>query len=96
MAGRILAPPWVNLKIPAIVIERLPGPGQPADSKIYLGKYEEKALIGLDPWEESFAVGDLPAGWYRITFVQYGMQQQEVQVFPGQLSVVTFDLTSEN
>jgi murein DD-endopeptidase MepM/ murein hydrolase activator NlpD len=95
IAGRILANPWIKLNISSIVIERIPGPQEAASPQIYLGIYEEKSLRGLEPWGESFAVGDLPPGMYRISFVQYGMQQQEIEVLPGRLSVVTFDLTGE-
>jgi murein DD-endopeptidase MepM/ murein hydrolase activator NlpD len=95
IAGRILANPWIKLNISSIVIERIPGPQEAASPQIYLGIYEEKSLRGLEPWGESFAVGDLQPGRYRISFVQYGMQQKEIEVLPGRLSVVTFDLTAE-
>ena len=95
IAGRILANPWINLNISSIVVERLPGPEALTSPVKYLGIYEEKNLRGLDPWGESFAIGDLPPGKYRVSFVQYGMQQQEIEVLPGKLSLVTFDLTGE-
>lgn len=95
IAGRILADPWINLNISSIVVERIPDLQEPTAPQTYLGIYEEKSLRGLEPWGESFAVGDLPPGRYRISFVQYGMQQQEIDVFSGRLSVVTFDLTNK-
>lgn len=90
LAGRILDPQGNYLSVPNIVVEHLPAPDQPPDRSFYTATYVEKMLVGQLPWEESFALGDLPAGWYRISFVQYGFQRQLVQVFPGKLTVVTF------
>jgi len=92
LAGRIVDKNGLRLDIPNIVIEHLPAPDQPADSQIYTGTYQELDLLEQPPWNESFAAGDLPAGWYRIEFVQYGMQERIVQVLPGQLTLVTFNL----
>lgn len=92
LAGRIVDKNGLRLDIPNIVIEHLPAPDQPADLQIYTGTYQEQDLLDQPPWNESFAAGDLPAGWYRIEFVQYGMQERIVQVLPGQLTLVTFNL----
>lgn len=92
IAGRLLAPQGVVLNISSVVLEQLPTPQQAPISQVYLGVYEEKSLPGQPPWGESFAAGDLPAGWYRISFIQYGLQERLVQVFPGQLTLVTFNL----
>ena len=51
--------------------------------------YEEPALVGTPPFEESFAIGDLPAGLYRVTLARQGVQEFLVEVLPGQLTVVT-------
>lgn len=91
LAGRFVDSYGNNLSKPDIVLEHLPeGPDAPRGLQITLLSYEEKALIGQPPWEESFAVGDIPAGWYRITFPHFGARQELLQVFPGQLTVVTF------
>jgi len=95
IAGRILAPQGFKLEISSIVLEQLPSPERAPVSQVYLGIYEDKALPGQLPWGESFAAGDLPAGWYRVSFIQYGMQERLVQVLPGQLTVVTFQLGQE-
>jgi hypothetical protein len=92
LAGRILDARGNYLPVSSIVVQHLPAPGQPADGEFYLGTYEEKGLLGQSPWEESFAAGDLPAGWYRVSFAQNGMQARLVQVLPGQLTVVTWKL----
>ena len=92
LAGRILDADGGYLAVPNIVVEYLPDRNGPAAWEAYVGTYEEKKLVGQPPWQENFALGDLPAGWYRISFVQYGMQSRLVQVLPGQLTVVTFEL----
>ena len=89
IAGRVLDSYNANLQVSSIVLEHSPdGPDQPNDFQVTLLSYEEKNLIGLSPFEESFGIGDLEAGWYRITYPYLGLQQRLVQVFPGQLTVV--------
>jgi murein DD-endopeptidase MepM/ murein hydrolase activator NlpD len=79
-----------TLELSDIVLEHLPnGPDQPDDLEIHLQTYQEKALVGMSPFFESFGAGDLPAGWYRINFPHFGARQVLVQVFPGQLTVTT-------
>lgn len=91
LAGRFIDSYGENLEKSDIVLQHLPeGPEGPSDLQITLMSYEEPALIGQPPWGESFAIGDIPAGWYRITFPHFGLQEQLVQVFSGQLTVVTF------
>ena len=63
----------------------------PAISRSALMTYEEKGLVGQPPFLESFGLGDLPAGLYRISFPMGGLRQELVQVLPGQLTVVTFE-----
>jgi murein DD-endopeptidase MepM/ murein hydrolase activator NlpD len=96
LAGNFIDSYGNNLQKTSIVLEYLPnGPDQPANSGpeallINLRSYEEKALLGQPPWGESFAVGDIPAGWYRVSFPHGGLERILVQVFPGQLTMVTF------
>lgn len=93
LAGRILNSNAVNLGEKVIVLEHLPeGPDGPSGLDVKVLTYEEKDLIGLPPWEESFAVGDIPPGWYRISFPHFGLQKFLVQVFPGQLTMVTLQV----
>lgn len=94
IAGRILYPAGYRSRLSSIVLERLSGPQGDALAQVYLSPYEEAALAGQPPWGETFGAGDLPAGWYRITFIQFGLQSREVQLVPGQLTQVTFDLQS--
>jgi murein DD-endopeptidase MepM/ murein hydrolase activator NlpD len=92
LAGRILDANGKYLSVNSIVVQHLPAPGQPSDGEFYLGTYEDKVLVGQSPWEENFAAGDLPPGWYRVSFAQNGLQAQEIQVLPGQLTLVTWRL----
>ena len=80
-----------SLELTNVTLQHLPsGPDGPSDLTISLSTYEEKSLVGQAPYSESFGAGDLPAGWYRITFPMNGLRKELVQVFPGQLTVVTF------
>ncbi len=78
-----------------IVLQRLPeGPEGPKDLEFYTLAYEEKALVGLSPWQEGFAIGDLPAGLYRVTLAYRGLRQYLVEILPGQLSMATFRIAA--
>jgi len=90
IAGRVLDAKGNPVPISNIVVERQGGKGQPAVETFYLKTYAEKRLWGQNPWEESFAAGDLPAGSYKITFRLGSHYEQVVQVQPGQLTEVTF------
>ena len=84
LAGRILDGQGQPMKVANIVVEALSG------GTYYLNTYSESKLVGQDPWQESFAIGDLLAGEYQINFVQGGMQQRTIEVQPGVLTLVTF------
>ena len=91
LAGRFLNSYNTNLELPSVVLQHLPsGPDGPSDFEVSMTTYEEKGLLGQAPFLESFGAGDLPAGWYRVTFPMNGLRKELVQVFPGQLTVVTF------
>ena len=91
LAGRFLNSYNTSLELPSVVLQHLPsGPDGPSDFEVSMTTYEEKGLLGQAPFLESFGAGDLPAGWYRITFPMNGLRKELVQVFPGQLTVVTF------
>ncbi len=90
LAGRLLDPQGNFLSVESIVLEHLLAPDGLVDWRLYLQTYAEKALVGLSPYEENFAIGDLPSGWYRISFVQNGMQEHLLQILPNQLTVVTY------
>jgi murein DD-endopeptidase MepM/ murein hydrolase activator NlpD len=93
LAGRVVDPAGRPVAVKDIVLEHLlDGADSASDWEIYLDSYEEKALLGRSPWGESFGAGSLAPGWYRISFPRGGLQSQVVQVFPGKLTVVTFQV----
>lgn len=93
LAGQILDLNGKYVQVSNIVLEQLAGPGQPAAKTIYLKTYAEKRLMGLSPWEENFAIGDLPAGDYQISFYwQNRLQQRLIKIKPGKLTSVSFQL----
>lgn len=94
VSGRVIDSYGNNVPVSSIVLEYLPDGSQGADqSEIYLLSYEEKALIDQPPYRESFAVGDIPPGLYRISFPFYGRQEFLAEVFPGELTVLTFNFS---
>lgn len=91
IAGRFLSNYNESMEMPSIVLQHLPdGPDSPGDFETTVVTYEEKGLVGQPPFQESFGVGDLIPGLYRISFPMGGLRQELVTVYPGQLTVVTF------
>lgn len=90
MAGSFIDPYGNNLPKNSLVLEHLPGgPDQPNDLEFALLSYEEKELIGMAPWKESFGAGDIPAGLYRLSFPHFGLKEVLFTVYAGQLTVLT-------
>jgi murein DD-endopeptidase MepM/ murein hydrolase activator NlpD len=90
IAGQIVDAAGDFIHVPNIVLEQLAGAGLPVVDQFYLQTYSATRLRGLDPWEESFAIGDLLAGDYQISFLLDGiLHQQVVSVKPGRLTLVT-------
>lgn len=95
LAGRFFDRFGNSLEMDSVVVQRLPqGADGPSDFQVTVRTYEEKGLVDQPPFEESFGVGDLPPGLYRITFPLEGLRQELVQVFSGQVTVFTFRLTN--
>jgi murein DD-endopeptidase MepM/ murein hydrolase activator NlpD len=90
LAGSVMNSEGVYEPVENIVIEQLAGPGLPAIDQFYLTTYEKKELRGQGPWNESFALSDLPPGDYQITFMLNGLQQKVVTVESGMLTLVNF------
>lgn len=51
---------------------------------LYFSTYEEDALAYLAPFMENFALGDLPAGAYDLSFVAYTLETHRVEIRPGE------------
>lgn len=94
LAGRILDARGNSLAVKNIVVERIADGTQSPFYRDFVGTYEEKGLLNQSPWREDFGLGDLPPGQYKVSFVQYGFQQYQVQVLPGRLTLVIFQLGS--
>jgi murein DD-endopeptidase MepM/ murein hydrolase activator NlpD len=92
LAGRILDGQGDLLVLDNIVLEHLAGAGSPPKKTYYLNTYSENRMVGLEPWEESFAIGDLPPGEYQVSFFKVGMQQFIVTVEPGKLTLVNIQV----
>ena len=93
LAGRILDSQGAHIPVSNILVEQLGVSGGPAVDQVYLKTYSESRLAGLNPWEESFAAGDLPAGAYQISFWHNNdLHQRVVEILPGQLTFVTFQI----
>lgn len=92
IAGRVVDSSGNYVTIDNIVVERLAGQGQPALDQYYLKTYTKDTLIGLSPFQESFALGELPPGQYQITFYMNTFIQMVVEVKPGEVTRVTFTL----
>ncbi len=57
----------------------------------YLETYADWTVNGDDNLGENFVLGDLPAGHYRVSFVARGLQVYDVEVQPGQVTMIVFD-----
>jgi len=88
LVGTILDNHGTVQRFPDIKLEQITGekPAKP----VYIDSYDDPLLRGDDLLQEVFAIGDLPAGTYQITFSPYGVAQRiQVQVLPGQITKVT-------
>jgi hypothetical protein len=47
------------------------------------------ATNGRDPWQENFAIGDLPLGEYQISVWLGQIHQKLVEIESGKLTLVT-------
>jgi hypothetical protein len=92
LAGLFIKSDGDFVKIDNLVLEQLAGPGQPAIDQIYLKTYAEERLGGQPPYEENFSVSGLTPGQYQVSFWLNGMQQQEVEIQPGKLTFVNFQV----
>lgn len=91
LAGKVVNELGEYVSIQNITIENLNTAAGGKLRTIYLRTYLEEDQLGLSPWEESFAAGDLPEGTYQITFWHGANQyQRQVEIEPGKLTYVNF------
>ena len=91
LAGKVIDDQGNYVAIRNIQIESLRTAAEGKLRPIYIRTYLDPAQMGLSPWGESFAAGDLPEGTYLIWF-WYGPNEyiREVEIEPGKLTYVTF------
>lgn len=65
--------------------------GEPTRAK-YLTTYARETLNGDDVLQENFALGDLPAGTYRVAVSTTTFYEQTVTIEPGRLAWVVFEV----
>jgi len=87
LAGRIVDAQGDLLGAENVVIKRLDGNGKMVKA-YYLTTYEDAQMLGQPPWYDSFAIGDLEAGTYQISFIYKHEQKYQVQVMPGGVTYV--------
>jgi hypothetical protein len=90
LAGRIVDEFGTPIYIPNVVVEHLSSEGEVLET-IYVETYADFTLNSDNTWGENFALGDLAPGMYRVTFVARGLQVRELEIYPGQLTLMVFD-----
>jgi murein DD-endopeptidase MepM/ murein hydrolase activator NlpD len=90
LAGRIVDEFGTPIYIPNVVVERLSDVGEVVEI-MYVETYADFTVNGDDEWGENFAISDLLPGRYRVSFVARGLQVWELEVHPGQLTLMVFD-----
>jgi murein DD-endopeptidase MepM/ murein hydrolase activator NlpD len=88
LAGRIIDRQGNIINITNIVAELLDPAGESVVGRTYLRTYGGESLLGQAPWEESFGLGDLIPGTYKLSFLLNGYQQRLVDVQPGKLTLI--------
>jgi len=90
LAGRIGDEFGTPIYIPNVVVERL-GPEGEVLEMIYVETYADITVNSDNTWGENFAISDLLPGKYRVTFIARGLQVRELEIYPGQLTLMVFD-----
>ncbi len=89
LVGTFLDPSGTVRRYNNIKVEKVDG--ENLGNPVYLESYADPALHGDDLFQEVFAIGDLPSGYYRITISTNGISQRlEVQVLSDQITKIIF------
>ncbi len=54
----------------------------------YFSTYEDASLSFQLPFEENFAIGNLPPGMYELSFIAYKLEKHTIEILPGELTQV--------
>ncbi len=87
LAGRIVDGTGNLLSVSSIVLKKLDNKGKTTQT-FYLSTYEDPEMLALAPWYDSFALGDVAAGTYQISFIFKHEQKYTVKVQPGEVTYV--------
>jgi len=91
IAGLILDEFGSPIPVASISIEHLAPDSDESLSNYYLESYADWTVNGDNMLQENFVIGDIQAGKYRVSFVARGLQIYEVDVLPGQVTMIVFD-----
>ncbi|MBC8505841.1 MAG: peptidoglycan DD-metalloendopeptidase family protein [Anaerolineales bacterium] len=91
IAGQILDEFGSPIPIVSISVEQLSLEGDEILSTYYIESYADWTVNGDNDLGENFVISDLPTGKYRLSFVARGLQVYEVDVLPGQVTLISFD-----
>jgi murein DD-endopeptidase MepM/ murein hydrolase activator NlpD len=76
---------------PSFHVQTYPDRNQPATAAYQLDAISPDTVNARDPWNEIAALGDQPAGWYRITVIRAGILYEKwVKIETGKLTLVMF------
>jgi hypothetical protein len=93
LAGRVVDADGNYRQVSHIRIDNLRATDQGELRSIFLRTYLDREQRGQTPWNDSFATSGLPEGTYKISFwYQSQLYQREVEVQPGMLTIVTFEV----
>ena len=74
---------------PSFNVQYYPDRNKPATAAYQVDAYALETVNTRDPWNEIAAIGDQPAGWYRVTFLWAGvLYERWVEIQPGKLTRV--------
>jgi len=92
LAGRVLDGRGNSVKS-VVTIQRMANGAILPDPIYPLETYAHESLNSDDVFHETFAVGELPAGEYRLTLIYNGkVYEQRIEIKSGMLTLVTFRL----
>jgi murein DD-endopeptidase MepM/ murein hydrolase activator NlpD len=93
LAGRVIDRQGNYVPVRNILVENVRNTTQTRVGPLYLRTYLDNNQMGLEPWKENFAASYLPEGTYQVSFwYQSNLYEREVEVQPGKLTFVTFEV----
>jgi len=93
IVGRFVDDQGNPLYYPSLNIQYFPDRSGPQAAAYAVETYapEKQPVRADDQWQENFALGDLPAGQYRISFIwENVLYERWIEAQPGKVTLVTF------